>query len=94
MRIPLSFYQANGATSNCLQDAEREFLVAQGMPIKANSDMWFELLSSLGYTGALGDMINHFWDDGGEITTPALLETEVEDLLSMEVEDFLDLDVT
>ena len=64
--IPLSFYQDNGATSDCLQDAEREFLIAQGETEGHNQDMWFEFLRLLGYTGSLYDMQYEFYvtDEG------------------------------
>lgn len=66
--IPLSYYQSGGATSNDLQDAEREFLLAQGADSAHNQDMWFELLRTLGYTGAVPDMLYAFWaTDGGVI---------------------------
>lgn len=64
----LSYYQTNGATSDCLQDAEREFLLAQGADPAHNQDMWFELLRTVGYTGAFSDMMHEFWDvDGGVV---------------------------
>ena len=64
--IPLSYYQTNGATSGCLQDAEREFLLYQGETELHNQDMWFEFLRLGGYTGALQDMLYVFWvvDEG------------------------------
>jgi len=40
----LAYYQSNGATSNCIQDAEREYLLSQGMNPATNEDMWVELL--------------------------------------------------
>lgn len=65
------YYQANGATSGCLQDAEREFLIAQGATPAHNQDMWFELLRALGYSGALDDMKNDFWCTGGGVVPPS-----------------------
>jgi hypothetical protein len=63
----LSYYQTNGATSNDLQDAEREFLVAQGADEESNQDMWNSLLKTLGYSGSLSDMLNAFWCIGGGV---------------------------
>lgn len=65
----LQYYQDNGATSGSLQDAEYEFLIAQGMAPASNQDMWYEFLSSLGYSGGLSDMLWSFWCiDDGQIT--------------------------
>jgi len=57
----LGYYQDNGAVSNNLNEAEYEFLLAQGMTAAALPDMWEALLSSLGYTGSLTDMWYEFW---------------------------------
>lgn len=61
------YYQANGATSGGVQDAEREFLLAQGAGPAHNHDMWVELLRALGHTGALSDMRYEFRAGGGAI---------------------------
>ena len=61
----LEYYQDNGATSNDLQDAEREFLVAQDLGPGTNQDMWYLLLEALGYSGTLSDMLLEFWCVGG-----------------------------
>lgn len=61
----LRYYQANGATSSDINDAESEFLIAQGATPAAIPDMWYEVLTSLGYTGSLSDMVKDFWCAGG-----------------------------
>lgn len=74
----LAYYQANGATSPQLNDAEREFLLVQGAAPAQINDMWFEMLRGLGLTGALSDMQLEFWATGGipapsqEVDLPAL----------------------
>jgi hypothetical protein len=57
----LSFYKANGATSNNLADAENQFLVAKGFTTGTVDDKWTAYLISLGYTGSKDDMINRWW---------------------------------
>jgi len=60
----LSYYKANGAVSNLLRDAEREFLLARagaGVVDGHVNDMWQTYLTFKGYTGALTDMKNTFW---------------------------------
>jgi hypothetical protein len=57
----IAFYQENGATSDDIQDAEREFLVAQGVSTAATPDMWYELLTVLGYSGTLSGMLQEYW---------------------------------
>jgi len=64
-QLLLAYYKTNGATSNDLQDAEYEFLIAQGATPATIPDMWFEWLGSLSYTGALSDRIKSFWCVGG-----------------------------
>jgi hypothetical protein len=56
--MELEFYKANGAISNNRTDAENEFLTAQGFTTGSVTDKWYALLSSLGYTGALPDMVD------------------------------------
>ncbi len=58
----LAFYQANGATSNAIQDAEREYLIAvlsvsQAIVPMSNQDMWLKLLGD----GAYPDVRDAFW---------------------------------
>ena len=57
----LGYYQSNGASSYNLHDAEAEFLIAQGALPSSNADMWIELLTGLGFTGSLSDMLTEFW---------------------------------
>lgn len=57
----LAFYQANGATSNSLTDAEDQFLVTKGFTVGTVDDKWTAYLVSLGYTGSKDDMINRWW---------------------------------
>ena len=71
--IPLTYYQAGGATSDCIQDAEREFLLAQGADPAHNQDMWMELLIALGYSGSLQDMLHEFWCVDGGVTVLSIL---------------------
>ncbi|RLD71632.1 MAG: hypothetical protein DRI87_06665, partial [Bacteroidetes bacterium] len=63
----LAFYQANGATSNQMNDAEVEFLSAQGVVVTDHlNDMWFRFLRGSGYYGSMNDMMYQFWCvDGG-----------------------------
>ena len=59
----LAYYLANGATTEVLQDAEREFLLLQlGVTDKSTQDMWFDFLTTALFTGALDDMKLAFWD--------------------------------
>jgi len=57
----LAYYQANGAVSIDLRDAEHEFLIARGIASGQLNDMWFSYLTGKGYTGALNDMLYEFW---------------------------------
>lgn len=61
----LAYYKANGAVSDDLQDAEREFLIAQGAtPGQHNQDMWVEYLTSIVGSPAttdLQDLWNWYW---------------------------------
>ncbi len=58
----LQYYQDNGASSNDLQDAEREFLLIK-IPgaTGSNQDLWYTFLTSLGYRGANQDMRDEFF---------------------------------
>ena len=75
----LDYYQTNGATSDDIQDAEREFLIAQGATPATNQDMWYEFLRSRGYTGALPDMIKDFWCIGGGALVDTIWTTPLTD---------------
>ena len=69
----LAYYQANGATSDNLVDAEYEFLIANGATSEFHrNDMWFEILRLWGYVGALSDMMYQFWCDEGGIPGVAI----------------------
>ena len=57
----VSYYQANGAYSKCLPDAEYQFLTGVGAPPSQRNDMWGYYLRDLGYGGALNDMLSEFW---------------------------------
>lgn len=57
----LAYYQANGATSDDMMTAAKEFLAAQGAADGALMDMWREFLTGKGYTGALADQLYQFW---------------------------------
>lgn len=57
----LAYYLANGATINCLPDAERQFLVANGATSLDVNDAWNQVLTSLGFTGSLTDKYAQFW---------------------------------
>ena len=68
----LSYYQANGATSKKLADAEREFLIAQLVTPGHRQDMWLNYLTGLGVPGdTLTDMWKHYWcgSEGPELLT-------------------------
>ncbi len=54
--LKLKHYRDNGAISNNLNDAEYEYLLAQGVSKKHISDMWHEFLKTKGFSGALNDM--------------------------------------
>lgn len=70
----LAFYKLGGATSNDLQDAEREFLIIEGATPAALQDMWFELLRAAPFEGALDDMRLQFWGVGGVFVPLAFLQ--------------------
>lgn len=61
----LEFFQANGATSSDLQDAQREWLIIAGLAPEHNQDMFNQYLLDNGYTGAYSDMSTQFWIDQG-----------------------------
>ena len=63
----LVHYKANGATSDELQDAEFEFLVAGGAAEASIADMYHELLGP----GHLSDLLLDFWIAGGTFGPPA-----------------------
>lgn len=64
----LRFYQANGAVSGDIQDAERQFLIARGVgPVgRTNQDMWEVYLRVTKGYGAkhLNDLKYQYWTVG------------------------------
>jgi hypothetical protein len=67
--MTLAWLQANGATSGHISDAWLEMLEAKGGSGQRN-DMWYDLLGTMGYTGALPDRELQFWLDGGDPPPP------------------------
>ena len=63
----LSFYLANGATSQNRVDAEYEFLLARGVTSAYINDMWEEFFTTLGYIGALSDKKYQWWSAGAPL---------------------------
>jgi hypothetical protein len=61
----LAFYQANGATSNDLQDAEQQFLVARGIARANVQDMWSAYFTSRGYSPSYHEGMKDFWVRNG-----------------------------
>lgn len=61
----LAFYKANGATSNDLQDAEREFLIASGVTGTGhNQELWVEYILTLTPPASIvtyQDLWNWYW---------------------------------
>ena len=47
-----------------LTDAERRWLIGKGATPGSLNDMWFDFLSTEGYTGALNDMKYDYWLSG------------------------------
>ena len=69
----LSHYQAGGATSNNIIDAETQFLIVQGAVPSGVAGMWRELLIAGGFDTDgihLDDMKFLFWDGGGTFPPP------------------------
>lgn len=57
----LAYYHDNGATSNVLNEAEMEFLAAQGASATQINNRRRQFYVSLGYTGNLNDMEYQYW---------------------------------
>jgi len=57
----LRYYKLHGATSNDLNDAEYQFLVASGIAATQLNDMWALYLTGKGLSGTLADMKTEFW---------------------------------
>ena len=51
-------------------DDEYQWLLDQGVPPMHLNDMWFRFLRSLGYKGALDDMMREWWLGGGVVPPP------------------------
>ncbi len=72
----LQWYQANGATSNDLNDAAMEMLIAVGAVGGQVNDKWFNVLRANGFEGQLNDMFTDFWrgelwhDDPDDVSSP------------------------
>ncbi len=65
----ITFYKANGATSNSIKDAAYEFLIARGATDNAVVDMWIEFLTGVaGITpGTIRDMKAQWWAAGAPL---------------------------
>jgi hypothetical protein len=65
--LEIAFLQANGATSDNVNTAWREYLTARGFTTgNYNTDM-FAYLGSKGYTGALPDRLAQWWAAGAPV---------------------------
>lgn len=65
----LAWLQADGATSNKLNDAWREMLTSKGFTTGNNNDDWYALLGSLGFTEkGRNSRERDFWAAGGLLT--------------------------
>ena len=69
VQMLLQYYQANGATSNGLADAEKQFLLARGVTASDTiADMWVEYFTSRGFTSSLTQGMSDFWGlNGGAV---------------------------
>jgi hypothetical protein len=79
--MELVFYQANGATSNSLRDAEMQFLIVKGYNTGTVTDRWFAYLRAFGFTGSVDDMLPLFWNDVNALIQDNLLLETGDDLL-------------
>ena len=60
----LAWYKAGGATSDSINDAEREFLLAQGVADGQLNDMWVEYISNLPgapSSGSANELLRWYW---------------------------------
>lgn len=77
--MTLGWLQANGATSDNLPDAWKEMLTTQlGITMadaEHRSDMWFDVLGILGYTGDITDRELAFWQAQGSFDVGANVTT-------------------
>jgi hypothetical protein len=67
----LAWLLANGATTEHIDDAWRQFLAAKGFT-GARNDAWFAYLGSLGYAGTIDDREALFWS-GTNVLGPELI---------------------
>lgn len=63
----LAHYKANGATSDTLNDAEYQYLIARGMPPGVLGDMWNTYLIGKGYSGGITEMKHAWWKDSAPL---------------------------
>lgn len=64
----LEYYQANGATSDNIDDAEREFLLARGVAEAQVNDMWLAYFDARAFgTSTLNDGAFQFWCINGGV---------------------------
>lgn len=62
----LDYYQANGATSNCLNDAEMEWLKIRTGRTGAVNDLWLVVLTAtVPGTETIADGLREFWKNEG-----------------------------
>ncbi len=61
--MELEWLQDNGATADNLMDCWQQYLELQGFSYGTYNDALFAYLKSLGYDGALNDMLNDFYAD-------------------------------
>ena len=60
----LAWLQDSGATSDQLTDAWAEMLTVQGFT-GHRTDTWYNFLGGLGFSGAIPERENDFWENGG-----------------------------
>jgi hypothetical protein len=63
----VAHYQANGATSDQLNDAEVQYLVARGVTPGDLADMWEAYLAGKSYSGSVTDMKHQWWLAGAPL---------------------------
>lgn len=61
----LAWLQDSGATSNQLTDAWLEAITFLSEVKGQRNDGWYDFLGSLGFSGALPERENDFWNNGG-----------------------------
>lgn len=63
----LAHYKSNGATSNDLNDAEVQYLIARGVAPGDVADMWETYLTGKAYTGNITEMKYSWWSAGAPL---------------------------